>query len=189
MPYSALALGEQSLRLRSRRVRSDRSRRLSLRFAVALVIGASLVGFVGPTLRAPTAAGTYTPPAEERYLQALWPIHTQLEQSVELTGLLTASYETEAIDPAELKPRLEESLANYRRAEEQMRGLDPPIDLRSIHQGYLDALGLLEQSALEMLSTVDAGNQPRLSQAVPLSLDGVSRLHMLTDRIWPVRVR
>jgi hypothetical protein len=70
-----------------------------------------------------------------------------------------------------------------------MRGLDPPIDLRSIHQGYLDALGLLEQSALEMLSTVDAGNQPRLSQAVPLSLDGVSRLHMLTDRIGPVRVR
>jgi hypothetical protein len=188
MPYSALALGQASLRLRSRRVRSGRSHRLSLRFAVALVLGASLVGFVGGTLRAPTAAGTYTPHAEEqRYLQALWPIHTQLEQSVERLGLLTAVSETQSNDPSELQAQLEASLTSYRHAEDQLRGLDPPPDLRSIHQGYLDALRLLEQSALEMLSTVGAGNDVHPLAVVPVGLEGVSRLHALTDRFWPVR--
>jgi len=191
MPYSALALGQAGLRLRSRRVRSDRSHRLSLRFVLILVLGASLVGFVGESLRAPTAAGTYAPPAppaaEQRYLQALLPIHAQLERSVARLGLLTAvpGDETQQIESAELAAGLEEALASFRNAEVQMRTLDPPPDLRSIHQGYLDALRLLEQSALEMLRGVQDRNEAHLSAAIPLGLEATSRRRALTDRLWP----
>src|SRR4051794_39138993 len=52
MPYSAAALGV-GLRLRSRRVRSDRSQPLlTVRLAVIAAVCAALVGFFGSSLRA-----------------------------------------------------------------------------------------------------------------------------------------
>jgi hypothetical protein len=148
-------------------------------------MGASLVGFAAASLRVPTAAGTYTPYAEEqRYVQALWPIHTRLEQSVERMGLLTTVYGTQELDPSELKVSLEASLASDRRAEEQLRALDPPPNLRTVHQDYLDALRLIEQSTLALLNRIDDGS---VSLAVPMGMEGVSRLHALSGRFWPAR--
>ena len=58
MPYSARALGQDGLRLRSRRVRRDRSQRLSWLLAVTVVMVAGLWGLVGasvgPGLRIPS---------------------------------------------------------------------------------------------------------------------------------------
>jgi hypothetical protein len=50
MPYGARALGQESLRLRSRRLRSDRAQRLSVRLLVLVFVFASLIGFVGASL-------------------------------------------------------------------------------------------------------------------------------------------
>jgi hypothetical protein len=47
MPDSARALGQRGLRLRSRRVRSDRSHRLSAALVLALFVVAGLVGYLG----------------------------------------------------------------------------------------------------------------------------------------------
>jgi hypothetical protein len=47
MPYSARALGQEGLRLRSRRVRSDRSHRLSVALVLALFVVAGLLGYFG----------------------------------------------------------------------------------------------------------------------------------------------
>jgi hypothetical protein len=50
MPYSARALGQEQLRLRSRRVRSNRSQRLSVWLAVVVLVLASLAGYFGASV-------------------------------------------------------------------------------------------------------------------------------------------
>jgi hypothetical protein len=50
MPYGARALGQEGLRLRSRRVRSAKSARLSLRLAVVVLILAGLIGYFGASV-------------------------------------------------------------------------------------------------------------------------------------------
>jgi hypothetical protein len=212
MPNSARALGQDGLRLRSRRVRSDRSPRLSVSLPVALFVVAGLVGFVSasvrfsdfqlPSLSQPVYVpgwmpGPSTSPVrslvslvptidEQRYLQALWPIHTRLQQRGVRLGLTVATFGAHVeLDRAQLKVRLDDALAGFRVAEEQLRALQPPTDLQEDHASYLDAVRLLQDSAVQMLRTCDDGKLVHLTEAVPLSLEGLSQMQLLGDRWWP----
>ena len=50
MPFSAWALGQEDLRLRSQRVRTGRSQGLSVWIALAVFLAAILIGFFGASL-------------------------------------------------------------------------------------------------------------------------------------------
>lgn len=189
MAYSALALGHDGLRLRSRRVRSDRSYRLSVRFAVVMFVVAGLGGLGGAAFEVRSSTAVEVPPGDGRgYVEALSPIHASVEQSVERLGLLAALYENHEIDRDELRTRLDDSLASYRRAEEEMQALQPPPELRTVHQDYLEALALLRLSALEMRQASEDGDETHFSAAVPLSMQGMTRIRSLMDGFWPTRV-
>src|SRR5262245_57322950 len=128
MPYGAPALG-QGLRLRSRRVRSDRSQLSTLRLATIAAVLAALVGFIGSMVRednvpwfgrrlawASAPASPLPPPRplsleEQRYADALRTIHTQLEETVARVGLGAAFYKSQDIDRVELRMRLNQGLA------------------------------------------------------------------------------
>jgi hypothetical protein len=190
-------------------VRSDRSQGLSLSFFVCLLAAASLIGFVGASvpdtdLRFPTISlsvagavpdlslpawptSTTKPPnpEEQRYLEALLPLHLSLQQNALLVGFSATVYRTGEIDRLELKRRLDSGLATYRRIEDQVRALEPPPQLQTPQDRYLTAVRLLQQSAIEMLKTGDDGDPLHLSHATPLSLDALARLHVLGDRFWP----
>jgi hypothetical protein len=187
MPYSppALSLG---LRLKSRRVRSDRPQRLG-RLPLAVIALAAVVGFVGSTWRPDARVDTPLPMPqttdEQRYADALWPIHTQLEQTVARVGLGAAVYQSRDIDSRELKARLSQGLASYRRAGEQVAALQPPPALRTPHREYLTAVRLFEQSTLEMLRMYEDGDEEHLSSALPLTLDGTKRLRDVSGQVWP----
>ena len=191
MAYSALALGHESLRLRSRRVRSDRSHGLSVRFSLALVIvamAATVIGSVSPSIRAQSSSIVDPTPLDEQgYFTALAPIQTGLERSIGQLGLLAAVYQTGDVDRSELKARLEDFLFTYQRAEQQLRALDPPSNLRTAHTGYLDAVRQLRQSTVELLKLYEDGDQAHISAAVSLNLDTAKRLHALNDRSSPVK--
>jgi hypothetical protein len=177
MPYSALALGHESLRLRSRRVRSDRSHRLSVRFALGLLVLASLAGFVGATwqTRSSSAADMATID-QQRYATIMWNVRAQVDESAVRMGLMAAQYVQGDIDAHQLKDGLDDDLTNFRRVDEQLRDLRPAGELRVEHQDYLDAVRLFEQSALEMMKVTDDGDSTHVSAAIPASLEGVSRL-------------
>jgi hypothetical protein len=210
MSYSALALGHEGLRLRSRRVRSGKSQRMSVRLVVAFVMVAGVVGTGGGSLRleipavhvpgwmpapsVPTqlAADLTTRPEDQerqRYLAELWPIHVRLERSVDQMGLLAAVYGSQEIDRTELKRRLGDALTSYRRAEEQIGTFRPPADLQSAQDRYVGAVRLFEQSAMELLQMVDDGDEDHFLRAMPLTLEGASRLRVLADRFWPAGSR
>lgn len=202
MPYSARALGQEGLRLRSRRVRSDRSQRLSAHLVVAVLMVVGLAGFVGASvvesgigLPSPVIPGwmpgpslapasAFTTELEDRtYLDALLPIHSRLMQTVLRTGL--AASELGQGTPPRARTDLEASVVSYRRIQEQVLALDPPTDLRDSHEAYLGAVRMFERSAVEMLKLYDDGNADHLSRAAPLSLDGMARMRVLSDHYWP----
>ncbi len=205
MPYSARALGQEGLRLRSRRVRSDRSQRLSVPLVVVVLVVVGLGGFVGASVAdsaprlpslvipgwmpgasvAPAVGASTLDDAQQHYVDALLPIHSQLMQTVLRTGLATAAFAARDTDKTQFRAQLDQSLASYRRIEEQVLALDPPTELRDAHDSYLGAVRLFERSSSEMLKLYDDGNEAHLAAGAPLSLEGMARMRLLSDRFWP----
>jgi hypothetical protein len=176
------------MRLRTRRIRSDRPQPIG-RMAVVAIALAGLIGFAGSIFggeaRPRTSVLTPRSSEEQRYADALRSIHLQLEQTVARVGLGAAFYQTRDIDSRELKTRLSQGLAGYRLAEQQVSALQPPPALRAPHREYLDAVRLFEESALEMLRMYEDGDEEHLSTALPLSLDGTQRLRVISGQVWP----
>ena len=100
-------------------------------------------------------------------------------------GVAAASFDDRSIDRAALRGQFDDSLATYRRIEEQVLALDPPPDLRETHDSYLADVRLFERSAVEMLKVYDDGNVDHLSAGAPMSLDAMARMRVLSDPLWP----
>jgi hypothetical protein len=184
MPYSALALGHEDLRLRSRRVRSDRSHRLSLRFALGVLVLTGLFALIGAMIREQSPPVVDAAAIDEgRYVAALVPIKDEIDQSAVHMGLSTAQYADGEIDVVELRARLLDDLTALRAAEAELDSIEPPHDLGGVRQNSVDAVRLFERSADELLSFSVDGNMEHLSSAVQLSLQGTARMHALGQRL------
>jgi hypothetical protein len=142
----------------------------------------------GPTPALSRAAPTPQRPAftraEEAYIQALWPIHGEVERSTVRVSLGKIFYKTDELGKADLKARVDAALATYRRAEAQIRGLQPPPSLERAHDEYLAAVGLFQKSALEALKMFDDGNDEHLLAAYPLSQEGTDKIREVGARFW-----
>ena len=64
-----------------------------------------------PTPRPPLARG------EQRYIEALWPIHTTVERTAVRVALGASFYKLRDLSRADLKGRLDDALVAYRGAE------------------------------------------------------------------------
>ena len=189
MPNSALALGHEGLRLRSRRIRSDRSHRLSSRFVMGLLVLAGLAGFVGATwLLRWTSVADAAATDQQRYLAILTGVRGQVDESAMRIGLLSAQYAQGQISTSELEARLDVDLASLRRVDEQLSLASPPAELRSANAEYLSAVRLFEQAATELMQIADDRDSTHIAAAVPSSLDGMSQLQRArSDALPPLR--
>jgi hypothetical protein len=139
-----------------------------------------------PALSRPAA----TPPkpaftrAEEAYIQALWPIHGDVERSAIRMSLGKIFYKTNDLGKADLKTRVDAALATFRRAETQISGLQPPPSFAREHEGYLAAVRLFEQSAVEVLKMFDDGNDEHLLTAYPMSREGSDKIREIGFKLW-----
>jgi hypothetical protein len=177
MPYSALALGHEGLRLRSRRIRSDRSHRLSSRFVMGLLVLAGLAGFVGATwLLRWTSVADAAAADQQRYLALLTGVRGQVDESAMHIGLLSAQYVQGEISTGQLKASLEDDLARLRGVDEQLSVASPPAQMRTSNDEYLSAVRLFEQAATELMQIADDGDAAHIAAALPSSLEGVSQL-------------
>jgi hypothetical protein len=122
---------------------------------------------------------------EQSYVEALWPIHTDVEVAAERVALGTIFYTTNDLDQAQLKSRLVEALASYRAADGKLQALQPPPSLRSSHETYLAAIGLFEQSAVEMLKMFDDGSADHLQAGYPMYLEGTNKIRDIGGKFWP----
>jgi len=139
------------------------------------------------TSRPPSPA---TPPkpaftrAEEAYIQALWPIHGDVERSAVRMSLGKIFYKTNELGKADLKTRADAALATYRRAETRISALQPPPSLAREHEDYLAAVRLFEQSAVEVLKMFDDGNDEHLLAAYPMSQEGSNKIREIGVKFW-----
>jgi hypothetical protein len=144
----------------------------------------------GPAPSSALSRPAATPPkpaftrVEEAYIQALWPIHGEVERSTLRMSLGKIFYKTNDLGKADLKARVDAALANYRRAESQISVLQPPPSLARAHGDYLAAVRLFEQSALEVLKMFDDGNDEHLLAAYPLSQEGSNKIREVGARFW-----
>ncbi len=122
--------------------------------------------------------------AEEAYIQALWPIHGEVERSTVRMSLGQIFYKINDMGKADLKKRVDDALATYRRAEAQMGALQPPLSLQRAHDDYLAAVGLFQKSALEVLKMFDDGNDDHLLAAYPLSQEGSDKIREVGAQFW-----
>jgi hypothetical protein len=143
-------------------------------------------GAVAPAARsAPAAPRPPLTRAEEAYIQALWPIHGAVERSTVRMGLGQILYTTRDLGRAELKARVDQALAAYRRAEADLRALQPPPSLRHDHDEYLGAVRLFQQSAAEVLKMFEDGSHDHLRAAYPLGLEGSNKIREVGVKFWP----
>jgi hypothetical protein len=122
--------------------------------------------------------------AEEAYIQALWPIHGDVERSSVRLSLGKIFYKNGDLGKADLRTRVDSALATYRRAEERLRAQQPPPSLAAAHDEYLAAVRLFQQSALEVLKLFDDGNDEHLLAAYPLSQEGSDKIREVGVKFW-----
>jgi hypothetical protein len=140
----------------------------------------------GSALSRPAA----TPPkpaftrAEEAYIQALWPIHGDVERSAIRMSLGKIFYKTNDLGKADLKARVDAALTTFRRAETRISALQPPPSFAREHEGYLAAVRLFEQSAVEVLKMFDDGNDEHLLAAYPMSREGSDKIREIGVKFW-----
>jgi len=122
--------------------------------------------------------------AEEAYIQALWPIHGEVERSTVRLSLGKIFYKTNDIGKADLQARVDKALASYRTAETRIAALQPPPSFERAHDEYLAAVGLFQKSALEVLKMFEDGNDDHLLAAYPLSQEGSNKIREVGARFW-----
>jgi hypothetical protein len=122
--------------------------------------------------------------AEEAYIQALWPIHGDIERSAVRTSLGAIFYTTNDLPKADLKVRIEAALTTYRHAEARISALQPPLSLARAHDDYLVAVRLFEQSASEALKMFDDDNDGHLLVAHSFSQQGSNKIREIGGRFW-----
>ncbi len=122
--------------------------------------------------------------AEEAYIQALWPIHGEVERSTVRLSLGKIFYKTNEMGKADLEARVNKALATYQTAEARIGALQPPPSLERAHDEYLAAVGLFQKSALEVLKMFDDGNDDHLLAAYPLSQEGSNKIREVGAQFW-----
>jgi hypothetical protein len=124
-------------------------------------------------------------PDEEAYIQALWPIHGDVERSTARMTLGQIFYKINDMDRPSLKKRVDEALATYRRSDARLRALQPPPTVERDHQEYLAAIVLFQQSAIEVLRMFEDGRDDHLVAAYPLSQKASDKIREVGGKFWP----
>ena len=134
-----------------------------------------------PAATPPKPAFTRT---EEAYIQALWPIHGEVERATVRVSLGKIFYKINDLGKTDLKARVDNALTTYRRAETRISALQPPASLAHAHDDYLAAVRLFEQSAVEVLKMFDDGNDEHLLAAYPMSQEGSDKIREIGAKFW-----
>jgi hypothetical protein len=123
--------------------------------------------------------------AEESYIRDMWPIHGDVERSTMRMSLGQIFYKTQDQGRSELRGRVEQALAVYRKAEARLRALEPPASLRREHEEYVSAVRLFQESAVEVLKMFEDGRDEHMLAAYPKSQEGSNKIREVGGKFWP----
>jgi hypothetical protein len=166
-------------------------------FSLVVAVLGGLVGFAisreaapaAPTVVANRPALPTPRPAlarnEQTYIEALWPIHTEIERTAVRVALGASFYKMKDLSRGDLKTRLVDALGVYQTTSQRLRTMNPPQTLQARHDAYATAVRQFEQSTLEMLRMFDDGNDEHLVKGFPLSIEGSDVIREVGAQFWP----
>ena len=120
---------------------------------------------------------------EQTYIEALWPIHTDVERTAVRVALGASFYKLHDLSRAEFRARLEDALAAYRAARQRLQAMTPPQALQAA-RCVPTAVRMFEQSTLEMLRMYDDGNDEHLRR-VPVERRRIDKIREVGELFWP----
>jgi hypothetical protein len=135
-----------------------------------------------PTVPTPRPALTQ---AEEAYSLALWPTHNRVKESAIRMTLAGINFKLRKLDGVAFGGQVRSGLGVYQEAEGQVRALQPPPSLQSVHDSYLQAVILYQKAGTEMLKVLDDQDEEHLRTAFPFSQEGGQRLRQVGAVLWP----
>jgi hypothetical protein len=135
-----------------------------------------------PSLAPPRPALT---PAEEAYAHALWAIHGDVKNAAFALTFSGLKYKLRELEVRAFETGVQAASKRFSDAEARVRALAPPTSLGRIHDQYLDAVHLFQQSAAEMLKVAEDGRDDHLLVAHPLSQQASEKLLRVGNVIWP----
>ena len=94
-------------------------------------------------------------------------------------------YTTKDVSRAELAVRVKDALATYRKAETQLRALEPPASLRSDHEEYVSAVRLFQDSATEVMKMFTDGRDDHMKVAYPKGQEATDKIREVGGKLWP----
>jgi hypothetical protein len=126
-------------------------------------------------------------PAEEQYIGSVWPIHGDVERSTAVMSLGEIFYLNK--DPnmtrERFQKRVDQALASYKRAEQQLQAIAPPPSLQKKHEEYLSAVLLLKGSTLERQRIFVDGKIEHLQAAYPSLQQATDKIRGIGAEYWP----
>jgi hypothetical protein len=123
--------------------------------------------------------------AEEAYAAALWPIHSEVKLSAVHMTFAGLSYKLGELDRGGLQARLGELVERFAAADVQLRQLQSPASMATLHEEYAAALRLYQEAIAEMVRVVDDGRDEHLLVAQAQSEKAAAILFKLSDALWP----
>jgi len=74
---------------------------------------------------------------------------------------------------------------SFEAAMTRARSLEVPASMAAVHDRYLDALGLYEKAAAEMVSATRDGKEAHLLRGQQMSLQATEDMLRVGDVLWP----
>ena len=124
-------------------------------------------------------------PAEEEYAAALWPIHSEVKMAAIKATFAGILYKTGDGDLSRLRATLQDLGSTFERAQVSAVALSVPPSIASVHERYLEALGLYRKSASTVLAADGPAIDAQLLTAQELSFRASEGTLVVGDVLWP----
>lgn len=160
---------------------------------IALVAVAVIRETAAPKPQPVAATGGYGQAAErpaisaedEAYARAMWPIHSQVKQDAVAMTFTGLAYKMGDIKKGAMKERLAPLIPRFGQALTAIKKLQPPASMRSLHEKYVEAIGLYRDASVVMVRVAADGDDKHLIEAQEMTQKASSLTLMVGETLWP----
>lgn len=124
-------------------------------------------------------------PQEEAYAHGLWPIHAQVKQDAVKMTFAGLAYKMGDIKRGAVMERVAPLTPRFDQALGEIKKLQPPASMRSLHDEYVEAIGLYREASVTMVKVAADGDDRHLFEAQEKSEKASGLTLKVGETLWP----